>query len=125
MSELLKPGDLIELREGHKVYADVPSHMVFSNRKGDFSLTHHDVRIGGDFSYLAGRYIVTEARTQGGGQGHGPHDTYPDGHRVFCVGIGTGQKVDFYQTGCFTAMIEDIEPIPLTEGDRWSGALSS
>ena len=112
MGELLKAGDVIELKEGHKVSADVPRHMVFSNCKGDFSLTHHDVTISGELSYLAGHYIVTETIDDGGGQGHGPHDVYPDGHHVFCVGVGTGHKVDFYQTGSFITMIHDIEPIP-------------
>ena len=108
----LREGDIIALEEGHKVYADVPRHFVYSNKKGDFSRTHEDVKIGGDFSYLAGRYVVYKTASEGGGTGHGPHDIFPDGHHVYCERIGKPPtRVDFYQSGCFTAMIEDIKPI--------------
>jgi hypothetical protein len=46
----------------------------------------------------------------GGGPGHNDH--YPDGHHVYCVKAdATQSKVDFYQTGAFTAMIPEIEPV--------------
>ncbi len=108
---LLEEGDVIEIKEGHKVYADVPRHFAYYNCKGDFSLTHHDVEVGGEFSYLAGSYIVVKTSLQGGGTGHGPGDVFPDGHRVFCEKVDCGEKIDFYQSGCFTAMIPDIRPI--------------
>ena len=42
----------------------------------------------------------------------GAHDVYPDGHHVFCVKADDDKvRVDFYQSGCFTAMIEDIKPV--------------
>lgn len=112
MSKLLEEGDVIEIKEGHRIYAYIPKHFVYSNRKGDFSLCHHDVRIGEPFEYLAGRYVVIKTSEEGGGTRHGPHDVYPDGHRVYCVKADDENvKIDFYQTGCFTAMIPDIEPI--------------
>lgn len=81
-------------------------------KKGSFSLTRTDVRLGGEFDYLRGKYIVYKTSEDGGGTGHGRYDVYPDGHHVFCFKEDDETvQVDFYQTGCFTAMIEDIEPI--------------
>lgn len=103
---MLKEGDVIELVAGDKVYADIPEHFVYSNRRGSFTLTHHDVIIGGEFDYLAGRYVVFKTCSDGGGTGHGPHDVYPDGHHVWCERLGDRQtQVDFYQSGSFTAML--------------------
>ena len=108
----LKEGDIIELKEGHSVYAKIPEHFVYSNRKGSFKLVRSKVDIGGEFAYLAGRYVVYKTTYDGGGTGHGPHDVYPDGHHVFCERIDNRSvKVDFYQSGAFTAMIKDIEPV--------------
>lgn len=116
----LKKGDIIELKAGHTVYAQVPEHFVYQNRRGSFTLTQHDVTIGGEFSYLAGRYVVTHTSMDGGGTGHGPGDIYPDGHHVFCQRLDeSGIEVDFYQSGCFTAMIADIAPVGIATM-RWS-----
>jgi hypothetical protein len=114
--KMLKEGDVIEIKEGHMVYADVPEHFIYSNRKGCYDLTHTDITVGGDFSYFSGKYIVTKTNMDGGGTGHGPHDVYPDGHHVYCVSADDqARKIDFYQSGSFTAMIEDIEPIGRAE----------
>jgi hypothetical protein len=68
--------------------------------------------VSGELSYLAGKYVVTKTVRDGGGTGHGPGDVYPDGHHVFCASADDGEReIDFYQTGCFSAMIEDINPI--------------
>lgn len=109
---LLQEGDIIELREGHNVYADVPKHFLYDNREGDFSLARGDVTISGELAYLAGRYIVYKTACDGGGTGMGPHDVYPNGHHVYCERVDDhGVRVDFYQTGSFTATIQDIEPV--------------
>lgn len=108
---LLQIGDVIELNATHKVYADVPHHFVYDNCKGDFSLTRHDVQLSGEFEYLQGKYIVIKTENTGGGCGHGSHDIYPDGHKVTCESVDKKHRVSFYQSGCFTAMIKDIEPI--------------
>jgi hypothetical protein len=69
------------------------------------------VTIGGELSYLLGEYVVYKTCYDGGGTGMGPHDVFPDGHHVFCESLeDRSVRVDFYQTGCFTAMIEEIEP---------------
>jgi hypothetical protein len=112
MSKLLKKGDVIELSRGHTVYADVPEHFVYSNKRGSFKMTHHAVRISDELDYFAGKYVVLRTAMDGGGTGHGAVDVYPDGHHVFCEQLQAPHlKVDFYQTGCFTAMIEDIAVI--------------
>ena len=102
---MLQEGDIIELVAGDKVYADIPEHFVYHNRRGSFTLTHHDVVLSGEFTYLLGKYVVTKTAMEGGGCGHGPHDVYPDGHHVFCTSVDGKHKVDFYQSGCFTAML--------------------
>ena len=58
-----------------------------------------------DTSYLEGEYIVKNTREDGGNYQH------PHGHHVFCRKLNSGVDVDFYQTGSFTAMIENITPI--------------
>ncbi|GAB0154560.1 hypothetical protein [Marinobacterium sp. BA1] len=111
MKEFLQEGDVIELTANHRVYAEVPCHFVYANKKGDFSLTQHDVQLSGDFDYLQGKYIVTKTEMTGGGTGHGANDAFPDGHKVTCKREDGKYTVSFYQSGCFTAMIKDITPI--------------
>ena len=109
---MLKEGDIIELTEGHKVYADIPEHFAYDNKKGSFKLTHHEAKIDDQLAYLAGRYVVYKVTQDGGGTGHGSNDVYHNGHHVFCEKINDRDvRVDFYQSGCFTAMIEHIEPV--------------
>lgn len=80
----LTEGDIIEIKEGHEVYAHVPMHFLYSNKKGSFKTDRGHVKIAGELSYLAGKYVVYKTSIDGGGTGHGPHDVYPDGHHVFC-----------------------------------------
>ena len=112
---MLKEGDVITIKEGHTVYADIPEHFVYANKRGCFDLTHSKVVIGEQLGYLAGKYIVSKTSFDGGGTGHGAGDVYSDGHHVFCIKEDKSQKVDFYQSGSFTAMIKDIEPIGRAE----------
>ena len=109
---MLQEGDIIELQSGHKVYATVPEHFLYSNRKGSFKPARGDVTIGGELAYLAGRYVVYKTSHDGGVTGHGPHDVYPDGHHVFAERLDDPNvKVDFYQSGCFTAMLPELRPV--------------
>jgi hypothetical protein len=102
---MLQVGDVIELKEGMKVCASIPEHFIYRNRKGSFVLTHHDVVLGGEFEYLCGKYIVYKTTFDGGGTSHGISGAYPDGHHVFCLKADDENvKIDFYQSGCFTAM---------------------
>lgn len=62
-------------------------------------------------------FVVIRTAFDGGGTGHGPHDVYPDGHHVFCKALKNGKydkngiEINFYQSGSFTCMIENIIPI--------------
>jgi len=110
--DMLKEGDIIELKIGHKIYTKIPNHFIYAGGEGDWTLSKTEVVIKKPFDYLAGMYVVYKTCMEGGGTGHGPHDIYPDGHHVFCEKIDNENiKVDFYQSGCFTAMIKDIEPV--------------
>ena len=115
---LLQAGDVIELRSGHTVYADIPKHFAYSNHVGNFELDHVEVVIGNhkglNTEFMIGRWIVTHTCEDGGGTGHGPYDVYPNGHHVFCEravedSYDYKMKIDFYQTGAFTAMIREGE----------------
>lgn len=116
---LLKEGNIVELKQGHKVYAEIPSHFVFENRVGCFDLAKTEVPVGGNKNglntdYLVGRWVVVRTEYGGGGTGHGAGDVYPDGHKVTCEKIVDHSweykiRVSFYQTGCFTAMIREDE----------------
>ncbi len=110
-SRLLQPGDIIVLDEKHCVYAAVPKHFVFANKRGDFSTQRAEVCLATSWAtYLCGKYVVTEVRTDGGGPSF--DGGFPDGHHVFCESFDDrSREVDFYQTGCFTAMIKEITPI--------------
>lgn len=112
MSKFLKKGDIINIKKGHTVYANIPEHFVYVNRKGIFNMTRTNVLIEGDFDYFAGEYLVVQTILDGGGTGHGPNDTYPNGHHVFCKRSDNNDvMIDFYQSGCFNAMITNITPI--------------
>jgi len=105
---MLKEGDVIRIESGHTVYAMIPAHFAYANRRGDFSLVRHEATIGEEFDYLAGLYVVVKTCLDGGSDADG----YPDGFHVFCEKADNPEiKIDFYQTGDFTAMIKDINAI--------------
>ena len=109
---MLEEGDIIELEKGHKVYADVPEHFLYSNKRGSFSLAHGLIILNEEVDYLCGEYVVYKTSFDGGGTGMGPHDIFPNGHHVYCEKLKDPLiRVDFYQSGCFTAMNEHIKPI--------------
>jgi hypothetical protein len=67
-----------------------------------------------------GEYVVIKTSFGGGGIGHGPHDVYPDGHKVTCKKLDwngeyeeTAFEVSFYQSGSFSAEIlpEELEVV--------------
>jgi len=107
---LLREGDIIQLGPEHRVYAQVPKHFVYANKRGDFELTYTDVQIGTRFEYFIGRYVVYKTCYDGGGSLDGlPHE---QGYHVFCEGLDEKRyRVDFYQTGGFTAVNPDIQAI--------------
>ena len=98
---LLEEGDVIEINKTHTVYADVPEHFIFDNRKGIFDLTHRCINIK-DFDYLAGKYIVYKTCTDGGGTGHGRYDIYPDPYISQVLLKLRGEKLIWYLLFHFT-----------------------
>jgi hypothetical protein len=70
-----------------------------------------------DTSEYIGEYVVVNTALTGGGTGMGPHDIYPDGWHVTAKKLKNGEydndglTIEFYQSGCFNAMLPDIKPI--------------
>lgn len=126
---LMNVGDIIEISPGMTVYAMLPEHCCFSNCFGVFNKCyHHEMKIGCqlgglDTHQFAGQYEVIQVSHDGGGSMMGMNghlDSYTDGHHVRARMIreksfkGSSEpdfEVDFYQTGCFTAMIPPEEAV--------------
>ena len=69
-----------------------------------------------DTSVFEGEYRVYHVESNGGGiDAHTSSlvpQHYPDGWHVYCEKVDNPEiRVDFYQDGCFTAVISDIKPI--------------
>ncbi len=128
--KFLLVGDVIKIEKGMKIYANIPECFVYSNRRASRKPTKHDICVGDvldsdgksqyDTSRFIGEYVITDTRIDGGGTGHGPHDIFPDGYHVTAVMLeldGSYNEnricIDFYQSGCFTAMIlpNEIKPV--------------
>ena len=58
--------------------------------------------------------IYTVVKTTFDGGGGRKEDYFPDGHHVWAADEN-GEKIDFWQTGCFTRMIEKIEIVTKEE----------
>jgi len=114
---MLAEGDIIDVPIGMRVYASVPEHFLYANRRGVFDkLAHGEVVVAEDFAHMAGRYVVFKTASDGGGTGHGPHDVYPNGHHVYCEKLdGSGHRLDFYQSGCFSVVHTDVVPVGKAE----------
>jgi hypothetical protein len=115
---MIQEGDIILLEPGHTVYTMLPKHLVYSNCEGEWdSMAKAAVRIGDewkfDSDYLAGEYIVTKTASDGGGP---CYDFYPDGHHIFASKADNPRiKVDFYQSGGFTAVNRDVKVVGKAE----------
>lgn len=101
IAKWLVEGDIIELREGHKIYAVVPEH--FLGKKGSFEFSRGAITIDGELSYLAGRYVVTNTVNE---KMQVDTKASADCHHVYCEGVGYPAKViDFYQIGRQAAVL--------------------
>ena len=76
-------------------------------KKGDIFRFNHGRR---------GSYLCVETHFDGGGTGMGPHDVYPDGHRVVAMKLTAegkfnekARQIEFYQSGCFTDMYKPAD----------------
>jgi hypothetical protein len=131
----LQVNDIFELEKGHRVYIDnFPAAFLYDNDEFivDYTLMQGELEIGTikngfDSSFLIGKYIVTKTPFDGGGPNF--DGDYPDGHHVYAKKlikkrppgvhsfsnndktIISNLEINFYQSGCFTCMIEDIVPI--------------
>ena len=106
---MLVEGDVIEIKGGMRVYADVPEHFAYSNKKGSFELTHAGIIIDANLEYLCGKYIVTKIVNE---QPVGRDGGIIGGNHVYCINADNDTiKVDFYQSGGFTIENENIKPI--------------
>jgi len=116
----LKEGDVIEIEDGHTVYVKLPVHFIYENKLGCFDeLAETDVEVGTnqngmDTSFLKGKYVVTKVILDD--EYSAKNILSPSGHHVWCETMidETGNppiKINFYQNGCFRAMITDIKPI--------------
>ena len=111
---LAKEGDIILLKNGDRVYGKIQAKFVYSTTPESTKLVRTDFPIGEFEEYPPGRYLVVETKMNGGQENGGMtgHDSYPDGHHVYCEMLNshnqpTGIRVDFYQNGAFTAIIEN------------------
>ena len=103
---LLKEGDVIQINIGMEVYAKVPRHFLYFDERGCWDLDDGLITIDKELDYFKGKYIVYKTSLDGGGR------DYDDGHHVFCKKEDDPKlEIHFYQTGSFTAMIKNIEPI--------------
>jgi len=134
----LRVGDVVDLPVGFKVYAAVTYDYekwedVDSDTKKKVArvgTTRDVVELGkglwANYSCLknprttaqSGEYVVVRAALEGGGTGMGPHDIYPDGHHLTLRKLHAdgsydpkGERVDFYQGGCFTAQHDEEIPV--------------
>lgn len=116
--DFLQVGNVINLKDGMKIYGYIPEKHVYSNRPNSDELCETEIVIGGekDIYNFKGDYVVIRTKMCGGGYGHGIHDVYPDGWFVECKKLKNekfdtnGLEISFYQSGCFTAMIRYIKP---------------
>ena len=113
----LEEGDVIEIKDGHEIYAVVPEHFLYESKKGCFKLVCGSVTVGGELSYLGGIYVVQRVSEDGEGPssyglayGKKAIDN-ESGRRVYCVNESSGREISFFQTGKFRPVIKDIEPI--------------
>lgn len=98
------------------------------------------LKVGDVFSFLPTKVVGTletfgvvyKTTFDGGGTGHGPHDIFPNGHRVHYIDLekvevgdiiagkttivtideregGIDPRRSFYQTGCFNGLVDKSE----------------
>ena len=115
MSRTLQSGDVFHAPSGWKVYGPRPDNEVYSN-VDNFSemVPSAETTLRKD---EAGDYVVTRTSYGGGGTAHGPHDVFPDGHKVIAQKLKDGKydpngiEISFYQSGSFTVMHTEEIPV--------------
>lgn len=86
--------------------------MMTQDIADDIARNYTEANSDEEFTYKPGEFIVMKTTFDGGSTGR---DAYPDGHHIHAQRLnenGTynpeGEKIDFYQSGCFTNEILDL-----------------
>lgn len=122
---LVQVGDVIKADDkwlyGHgdsdprgRVFVGFSSPHIVQDGKGNI-LSSYDRT---DKTRPGSLFVVEQAMSGGGGTGHGPNDVYPDGWQITARRLlpdgsydSEGEVVQFYQTGCFSCMVEQPEVV--------------
>lgn len=136
-SNLLKRGDVFILSKGTKVYHRTVDYSGAEVRIGEPTYRNeflHEERVMDgkkwftkgkmvkvkNFIPAPGEYCVTRTAFDGGGpDGYG--GDYPNGHHIWARPVGDKDKtheIHFYQTGCFTCIVENPERIAASGSAR-------
>lgn len=113
-------GNLVPKTDVITVDGKTREHPVQFRRSGtaqDQKTEFETVELGAyDESRGLAQFVVENAQMQGGGTGHGPGDVFPDGWYVQARKLDetgsynpNGELVQFYQSGCFTGLIPEVE----------------
>lgn len=128
--EYLRVGEVIELKEGMTISAEIEQRFIYANCPTSTELVKTTIRIGQEYNdgkgntystkKYKGKYVVVETKTDGGSRSD--RDYYPDGHHVFAQKLKKdgsysmkAEKINFYQSGCFTNTILPENTIKVTE----------
>jgi hypothetical protein len=112
MADYLKVGDVIEGDERfvYSVSESTKSKSIGYHEKGQY----YGKWGSRDPSRVGARFVVERAEEEGGGEGMGRGDTYPDGHHVIIRRLfpdgsynDAGELLSFYQSGAFNCMIRN------------------
>lgn len=95
----LQVGDIFELTE---------SMVFYPIERRDDGRWYRDLTDRRALPAYLGRYVVTNTNMTGGGTAHGPHDVYPDGWQVSARTLDGERRIQFYQSGCFTAINRNV-----------------
>lgn len=115
--KLLDEGDIIELNEeteGTFYVEDRKQFLKDHDGKGIWVTDLHATFMIGKMKWLHGKWVVYKTLLTGGS--NSSFNPHPCGHRVYCEKMDDSRvRINFYQTGGFTATICDIEPIGRAE----------
>lgn len=118
----LEEGDVFYIKKGMKIQVEIPEMFIYQNCRDSKKLASTVITVGEvlnntknktfNTKKFEGMYLVERTDYTDGGNGNGPGDYYPDGHKVHAIKLSNtgehtpdGLKISFYQSGCFNCMI--------------------
>lgn len=122
----LEEGDVIELKKGHTIYANIPEKYVYKDTKKPDKQRKAEISIGEDYggldtSYLGGRYAVVKTTLVSNETGMELQDVIQNDHHVWCKKMfengELGEQIEFYLNGAFSAMDQGVKPIGKLNSD--------